>query len=338
MKAAAYVGDYFLLSKWTNDAQVSWAWRMTSGAGGWPQLLISTDGTTSTTAMSTGPANLVDGQEAWLKFNYTPNDGAGNRVTKFWKSTDGVTWTQIGTTQTTAGALVPYQGTSDYMVGARSYTTGAWPAGTEFYESWINDGINGAPVVPVLPHTWPTSIGVTASLTAGAPQINFVMGAQPGAGIGYDFNNVGYLADPARLPKLTPDMGQQIAFFNTGHNEGQYGFRYRKQKYMAWVDAVTARMPGVQRIGMTQNPRTGVTAGPTTPGGVGHMADRAWFLSWSRSTDIDVLDVWAAFVEDGRTVDGVLVGDGVHPTSEGYLLWKNYVKAELDAALAKVTV
>lgn len=329
-----------IASKWTNDTQVSW--QITLGGDGALRFAYSTDGTPTVTNMaSTAAHGLTDGQAAFLRVRFTPNDGAGNRVARFDKSIDRVTWTQIGTTVTTAGAATVFQGTSSYSVGARGAASNQCVTGTEFYELWINDGIGGGSVVPVLPYTWVNTIGATRSETLGSPELNFILSAEPGAGIGYQPDGsaeqtTGYLTDPARLKKLTPDMGQQIAFFNSSHNDYHLTGKDFRNRYMGWVEAVSARMAVVERIAITQNPRTGANGG-TTSTNIGHITRRAQLLSMAQTERLQVIDTFQAFLDDGRALDPTLIGDTIHPTDAGYMLMFQRIKAELDAALARIT-
>jgi hypothetical protein len=75
--------------------------------GGSPGRLTfstSTSGTDASLVTAASDATgLDDGSTKWVRVTLDVNDGAGNRVHKFYLSDDGTSWTQLGATITTAG-------------------------------------------------------------------------------------------------------------------------------------------------------------------------------------------------------------------------------------------
>lgn len=79
------------------------------------QMVWSADGTTVLTTTSTVTVTSAVSNWAtvptWVGCTWLANDGAGNNVTKYYTSSDGVSWTQLGATVTTAGASSNLAGT-----------------------------------------------------------------------------------------------------------------------------------------------------------------------------------------------------------------------------------
>lgn len=88
-------------------------------------LRESLDGTVAALKVNTSSVatGLTDGAVKWLRASLDVDDGAGNRVCKFYMSDDGSTWTQLGTTQTTAGTTGAFDSPGALEIG--SITTGA---------------------------------------------------------------------------------------------------------------------------------------------------------------------------------------------------------------------
>jgi hypothetical protein len=107
------VRQWVALDDWTpsSDNEVG---SKTGGAGsrGWIFQVISTgalrltysaDGTTLLTRTSTATISAADGSNLWVRFTLDVDNGAGSNETKFFTSTDGTNWTQLGATVTNAG-------------------------------------------------------------------------------------------------------------------------------------------------------------------------------------------------------------------------------------------
>jgi hypothetical protein len=107
------VRQWVALDDWTpsSDNEVG---SKTGGAGsrGWIFQVISTgalrltysaDGTTLLTRTSTATISAADGSNLWVRFTLDVDNGAGGNDVKFFTSTDGTNWTQLGATVTNAG-------------------------------------------------------------------------------------------------------------------------------------------------------------------------------------------------------------------------------------------
>lgn len=105
-------------------------------------LGYSTNGTSSSYHQST--SNLAVGTDhvIWVRATLDVNNGAGGRTATFYTSVDGATWTQLGSTVTTAGTVTLHTSTHNVEVGADS--NGALGnAGAKIYRAEIRNGING---------------------------------------------------------------------------------------------------------------------------------------------------------------------------------------------------
>lgn len=294
-------------------------WRFYVDSDGKLGFLWSTDGTAAFAVASTVTTGLAANTIRWIRCLFQPNDGGGNRVTKFYTSTDGATWTQLGTTVTTAGAT-----TVNNPLPAYGYWIGGLNNGpatlTKVYAVDVRDGDTGPSIVPILPDLWgPYSLG-TPQQMVGAPLLTIVCGAHPGA-------NLAYLNNATRLPKMVPQYGQLVTFLSDSHNDAYLLGSVWGTAYKAWADAVRTKLAGSGICLMTQNPQTSAAIGNRM------HASRRYNILALKSAGYDVLDIWQQFIDAG--FPGSLMTDSVHPNLSGSTLWASYVKRRLDASLGK---
>ena len=117
-------------------------------------LYWSENGTVVKSASSTVAPTVSDASTLWVRATLDVNDGAGNRVVKFYTSTDdthdhaAVTWTQLGSTVTTAG-------TTSIWASAQPLELGAYGSGFQdrttgkVYAAAVLNGIGGTVVANV---------------------------------------------------------------------------------------------------------------------------------------------------------------------------------------------
>ena len=116
-------------------------------------LFTSPDGTAGSglVGSSTTPVPAADGTAMWVRATLDVDNGAGSRVYRFYTSTDvthdhaAVSWTQLGTTVTTAGATSIFAGTSVVAVGA--FPEDASRSTGRLYAATVLSGIGGTVVV-----------------------------------------------------------------------------------------------------------------------------------------------------------------------------------------------
>lgn len=108
--------DAALLSKSSSSGTTGYELRLlTTGA----LLLLWGDGAAALTATSSVLSGVTNGQEMWVRATLDVNNGAAGRDIKFYTSTDGVTWAQVGSTVTQAGVTSIAVNANELRIGAR---------------------------------------------------------------------------------------------------------------------------------------------------------------------------------------------------------------------------
>jgi hypothetical protein len=122
------------MNDWTPAGAQAPLGKWTGTTGRSYQLFVNTDGTinlqtnptggaaTTLTATSTVAPTVSNGDTLWVRATMDVDDGASQRVNKFYTSTDGTSWTQLGTTITTAGATSISDSSSGLTVGSETPT------------------------------------------------------------------------------------------------------------------------------------------------------------------------------------------------------------------------
>jgi len=82
----------------------------------------------SVSSVATG---ITDGTSKWVRVTLDVDNGSSQRVAKFYTSDDGTSWTQLGTTVTTAGTTSIFDGPDELAIGSMTnYGGGAQVTGT----------------------------------------------------------------------------------------------------------------------------------------------------------------------------------------------------------------
>lgn len=135
-----------LIAKWnTTGNQRSYA--LSVNTDGTLNLSWSADGTAVLSKNSTVATGFADGAIAWVRATLDVNNGAAGNDVKFYTSTDGVTWVQLGTTVTTAATTAVFNSTAVLEVGSMITGTSQLAIGRVYYASLLN-GLAG-PVAAV---------------------------------------------------------------------------------------------------------------------------------------------------------------------------------------------
>ena len=108
---AAFVG------KW-NSAGNQRSYMFSITGAGLLSLYWTTDGATTITRTATVVSGIADGATKWVRATLDVNNGASGHDVKFFTSDNGTSWTQLGSTVTTAGTTSVYSGTALATVGA----------------------------------------------------------------------------------------------------------------------------------------------------------------------------------------------------------------------------
>lgn len=110
------------VSQWLTAGFNERAWTTRVNTNGTLQLYWSPDGATTLNAQSTAAVAVADGSPLWVRYTLDIDNGGAGRDIRFYTSTDGVTWTQLGATVTQAGVTTIHDSTADVIVG--SYNNG----------------------------------------------------------------------------------------------------------------------------------------------------------------------------------------------------------------------
>ena len=153
-----------LISKWGGGgAGTSVSFKLALNTNGTLRLQWSADGSASAGIKdSTVAVPFADMASGWVRATLDVDNGAAGNDVKFYTSTDGVTWTQLGTTVTTAGVTSIFDSAAVVMVGARD--TGS--AGNFFgktLRAQIYNGIAGTLVADFNPALFTSGTTFTAS-------------------------------------------------------------------------------------------------------------------------------------------------------------------------------
>ncbi|MEU4804311.1 hypothetical protein [Actinosynnema sp. NPDC023587] len=120
-------------------------------------LAFSTDGTAVISKTSTANLSaLAAGASAWVRATMDVDNGASGYTVRFYTSTDGTTWTQLGLDVVTATATSIHAGTAVLELGSRNGGTTDLLAGKVF-EAEVRTGIGGTAVA----HPVATTSGIT---------------------------------------------------------------------------------------------------------------------------------------------------------------------------------
>lgn len=172
LAADNYALSQVLVSKWSQILPISKSYRFLIDSTGHPQLDTSPDGSATVTALSTAVVPVAAGVTIWLRATRLMNNGAGGNTTTFYTSTDGVTWTPLGSPVINAGTTSIFDNAIFLAVGSQ-FAVGV-PAGRlsgKVYKAQVYNGIAGTLVASfnasdggyALVGTTPTTITSTAT-------------------------------------------------------------------------------------------------------------------------------------------------------------------------------
>lgn len=117
------------------------SYRLGLQSNGTLQFAWSANGTTEISSISTVAPTVTDGGTLWVRATLDVDNGAAGNDTKFFTSTDGLTWTQLGTTVTKAGTTSIYASTSNLEIG--TFLGGSSPARGKVFRAQVLNGIGG---------------------------------------------------------------------------------------------------------------------------------------------------------------------------------------------------
>lgn len=136
-------GGYFA----TQRSAGQWAWTFSLATDGTFLFTSSADGSSSAVSVqSTASAGITDGTTKWVRVTHDVDNGASGNDVKFYTSDDGSSWSQVGSTITTAGVHSRFDSSADV-----AFASGLSPNDFLFLPGTalamqVLDGIGGTPV------------------------------------------------------------------------------------------------------------------------------------------------------------------------------------------------
>jgi hypothetical protein len=134
-----------LLYKWDNAGSSAAYGLRVNATTGRLILLWTENGSTVKSATSSVSPTVTDGATLWVRATLDVDNGASGNDVNFFTSSDGTTWTQLGTTVTTAGVTSIYSGTGQVEIGG--FAGGLSPSKGKFFRAIIKNGIDGTIVL-----------------------------------------------------------------------------------------------------------------------------------------------------------------------------------------------
>lgn len=175
-------------------------------AGGTLRLNTSRNATTWDTATSSIAVPFIDGSIGWVRAYRSASTG----TVTFYTSTDGVVWSQLGTTvATTSGNLADY---SQVPVRIGTYDGTAWPFNGKIYKVDVRNGFNDTSVLS--PNFAAQAVGTTSFTDEQGNVWTINRSGTPSAAIIYDSTTTTLIADPLIPTGAASDLigiyGQEI--------------------------------------------------------------------------------------------------------------------------------
>lgn len=267
----------------------------------------TTDGTTVIQKTSSA-LPLADGAEAWVRVVLDVDNGQGGYTWLAYHSTDGITWTQIGSSVTTTGGATSVFAapSTDYEIGGRG--SNGEPVKGKIYEVQLRDGIDGKIVNPQPIDSWvPRALSGSnpAATFGGSPTLYLLNGSQSGSAVAYH-------AEATRLPKMCHPYSGSLVFLSLLHNSGADVGPVLLAQWDAYLAALKARLPSSSFCLLTQNPQVP----PRTVDTIRPQAQRRReLMAWAARNAVACIDTYRAFADRPDGGVGLIAADGIHPTA-----------------------
>jgi len=135
----------FLLGKRTGG---QYSYELGVNTNGTLSFSWSTDGSTQLVKNSTVATGIPDGTVKWVRATLDVDNGLLGNDVKFFTSNDGTSWTQLGSTVTTALTTSIFSGTALVTLGilGNLFTS---PSAGKFYRGQVLNGIDGTTVLDI---------------------------------------------------------------------------------------------------------------------------------------------------------------------------------------------
>jgi lysophospholipase L1-like esterase len=298
---------------------------------------ISPDGTTQYGKTSTAVVPFASATDGWVRADVDVNNGASGWDVKFYTSTDGVTWTQLGTTVTTATATSIFDGTAYVEIGMRN---GSAIVNGRLYAMDIYSGFAASsPLVAswrasecyvayqyqatqkdVCGNLWTATAAAGLQGITGAPSLTILNASVSGMALGY-------FTDTTRIAKILAGR-VKAAFISLSHNAGAlyYDGDEYKAPFEAFIGQIRTAQPDTAIAIVGQNPKVSPA---TDPDQKNHRDRIRQLASVAALGGHAFIDVYALYMATGNPAALINV-DGIHPTSGGQLVWAEKVLSFID--------
>lgn len=312
----------FAPDSWNSGATQSWYNKMSSIAGnfcfrfqinssGGIQFNWSADGTNLHTISTISP-NFVDGTRHWIRITMDVDNGSSGSTGTFYTSSDGVTWTMLGTPQVSSG-------TTSFFASNANWELFGWGGSIEncpgkIYHVRAKAGIAGQNKLPQEVEYWYSGTNEIGGIIGfgGSPTLTIENGGYSGA-------TIDTWDDPTRIAKALIWPYAPILVVSLGHNEGSFG-SYYTGRLDSLLTAIRTRYANAGVIMIGQNPRVKV-AGQNYTWQFDTRNPELW--GWCEKNSCLFLNVYQAFFDDGRPLSVLVDTDGIHPTPAGQVVWAN---------------
>ena len=280
------------------------------------------DGSTLTGSVTSSAAvPFANGTAGWCRVTLNVNN-AGNWQVTFYTSTDGATWTQLGTASNGTGTTSLFSTTSTPCeIGSRSIGQSEMFGGT-IYAVQIRNGINGPIVAPVLPEQWYAATSNYNGVTVGAPVIDIWNGSWSGAAIANDLL--------PNVNQMCPAVGAAAVIVNDSKNEAVTDPSGWATLLDSLLSAIQTNNPGAGISLTAQNPSTAPVAQPTIDA---HAQRVAQLSAYARRRGYTVIPVYKAFINSPLGLAALTNADGIHPSdASGSPLWAQTLEGIYSAS------
>ncbi|RQV93685.1 MAG: SGNH/GDSL hydrolase family protein [Calditrichaeota bacterium] len=302
-----------ILEKWTVAGQRSYMF-LINATSGTLSLYWSNDGTTINNIDSTTAPTVTNWQDLYLKVTFDVDNGAGGKTAKFYQSTNGETWTQIGADVIQAGTTSIFAGTTAIRLGSYSGGTN-WHLNGKLYTVTVKDGIDGTTVLMFdaamhyIGTTLTDLLGLTYTIVgsitmAGGLSLQGLNGSVSGQIASYA---------TARIADMIPTE-PDLNFINYAHNEGS---ETDYTDYKDLLDALRAAYPRMGIVCCTQNQQN-----TTQTYFLQHGIRNSQVSKYAGVANCVLIDFFTECLN--YAILDITSEDNVHPSAAGYRIWANY--------------
>lgn len=290
------------LGKGAKSATNEISWLFGYAAAGTLTFVFSADGSATTTLQSSAATGFADGSTNWVRCVFNPSDVGATSAT-FYTSSDGITWTQLGTKQTSAGTTTLYSSSNQWYYLGGHYNINGFIG--KIYDVEIRDGSGGAIANPKGLTVWtPSRRNTTDSVFNGGPTLHILNGSVSGMGYSYLTTNAS---------KIFQKWQNQAILINSSHNEATAMGSALDTSVSGLKSAIVARCPFARIGGTIQNPETSNSQYMFEHNRRCEQLKRIY-----PKNSIEVVNFYDALKQSGQSIDTLVYPvDGVHMLAPG---------------------